>query len=108
MPLIVNEIPISEGDSSSFANLLKADSELATALANAAKSAEGRLFQGIFNARPIALARVVANDDGWQLCEIVVHPATRGRGVGKEMLRQTSNLLAPNPLDSGPPWQLPL
>lgn len=104
MPLIVNEIAITEGNSSSFSNLLKADSKLAADLASAAKSAEGRLFQGVFNARPVALARVVASDDGWQLCEIVVHPATRGRGVGKEMLRQTSALLAPTPLDSGPPW----
>jgi ribosomal protein S18 acetylase RimI-like enzyme len=104
MPLIVNEIAITEGNSSSFSNLLKADSKLAADLASAAKSAEGRLFQGIFNARPVALARVVASDDGWQLCELVVHPATRGRGVGKEMLRQTSALLAPTSLDSGPPW----
>jgi ribosomal protein S18 acetylase RimI-like enzyme len=104
MPLIVNEIAIAEATSAGFINVLKADSEIAGALTRAAAQAEGRLFQGIFNARPVALARVVAAGEGWRLAEIVVHPATRGRGVGKEMLRQTANLLAPASLDSGPPW----
>ena len=104
MPLIVNEIAITEAGSADFANVVKADNEIAKALADAAEQGEGRLFQGIFNARPVALARVVAVAEGWRLCEIVVHPATRGRGVGKEMLRQTANLLAPAALDSGPAW----
>ena len=104
MPLIVNEIAITEAGSAEFANVLKADKHLANALASAAKQGEGRLFQGIFNARPVALARVIATGDGWQLAEIIVHPATRGRGVGKEMLRPTGNLLAPDLLDSGPAW----
>ncbi|MEE4250555.1 MAG: acetyl-CoA sensor PanZ family protein [Alcanivoracaceae bacterium] len=104
MPLIVSEIAIAEAGSAEFANVLKADSGIAAALAGAAEQGDGRLFLGIFNARPVALARVIAADDGWRLCEIVVHPATRGRGVGKEMLRQTGNLLAPATLDSGPAW----
>ncbi|MCC1495808.1 acetyl-CoA sensor PanZ family protein [Alcanivorax sp. 1008] len=107
MPLIVSEIAITEASSADFANVLKADSELAKALASAAEQGEGRLFQGIFNARPVSLARVIAAGDGWKLSQIVVHPATRGRGVGKEMLRQTGNLLAPSPLDSGPTWRKP-
>ena len=102
MPLIVSEIAVTEATSADFANVLKADPEIAKALTGAAEKAEGRLFQGIFNARPVALLRVLANGDGWRLAEIVVHPATRGRGVGKEMLRQTGTLLAPAALDSGP------
>ena len=104
MPLIVSEIAVTEAASADFTNVLKADPGIAEALAAAAGKAEGRLFQGIFNARPVALLRVVADSDGWRLAEIVVHPATRGRGVGKEMLRQAGNLLAPGSLDSGPRW----
>ena len=104
MPLIVSEIAVTEAASADFANVLKADPEIASALTGAADRAEGRLFQGIFNARPVALLRVSADGDGWRLAEIVVHPATRGRGVGKEMLRQTGNLLAPAAFDSGPRW----
>ena len=106
MPLIVSEIAVTEAASADFANVLKADPEIAHALADAAERAEGRLFQGIFNARPVALLRVLADGDGWRLTEIVVHPATRARGVGKEMLRQTGNLLAPDTLNSGPRWSL--
>lgn len=106
MPLIVSEIVVTEAASADFANVLKADPEIAEALAAAADKAEGRLFQGIFNARPVALLRVLPDGDGWRLVEIVVHPATRGRGVGKEMLRQAGNLLAPAALDSGPRWSL--
>lgn len=106
MPLIVSEIAVTEATSADFANVLKADPEIANALAGAADNAEGRLFQGIFNARPVALLRVLADGDGWRLAEIVVHPATRGRGVGSEMLRQAGNLLAPAVLDSGPRWSL--
>ncbi len=106
MPLIVSEIAVTEAASAAFANVLKADPEIASALADAAGKAEGRLFQGIFNAKPVALLRVLPEADGWRLAEIVVHPATRGRGVGKEMLRQAGNLLAPAALDSGPHWPL--
>lgn len=106
MPLIVSEIAVTEATSADFANVLKADPEIANALAGAAGKAEGRLFQGIFNARPVALLRVLADGDDWRLAEIVVHPATRGRGVGSEMLRQAGNLLAPAVLDSGPRWSL--
>lgn len=106
MPLIVSEIAVTEATSADFTNVLKADPEIANALAGAAGKAEGRLFQGIFNARPVALLRVLADGDDWRLAEIVVHPATRGRGVGSEMLRQAGNLLAPAVLDSGPRWSL--
>ena len=106
MPLIVSEITVTEAVSADFANVLKANPEIAEAMTGAAGKAEGRLFQGIFNARPVALLRVLPEGDGWRLAEIVVHPATRGRGVGKEMLRQTGNLLAPAALNSGPRWSL--
>jgi ribosomal protein S18 acetylase RimI-like enzyme len=104
MPLIVSEIAVTEAGSADFTNVLKADPALAGRLQTAASSAEGRLFQGIFNARPVALLRVLPSATGWQLAEIVVHPATRGRGVGKEMLRQTGLLLAPDLLDTGERW----
>ncbi|MFN3712384.1 MAG: acetyl-CoA sensor PanZ family protein [Alcanivoracaceae bacterium] len=104
MPLIVSEIAVTEAGSADFANVVKADPALADRLQTAASSAEGRLFQGIFNTRPVALLRVLPAAGGWQLAEIVVHPATRGRGVGKEMLRQVERLLAPDSFDSGPRW----
>lgn len=106
MPLIVSEIAIREAGSADFANLLKADPEIAGRLQGAAEAADGRLFVGIFNARPVALLRVTPAPAGWVLADLVVHPATRGRGVGKEMLRQSTALLAPDPLDSGPRWPL--
>jgi len=108
MLLIVSEIPVSEALSGTFSNVLKADPALAHAFTEAAESGDGRLFQGIFNAKPVALLRVI-NDPAtgksqWRLSELVVHPATRQRGVGKEMVRQTGALLAPASLDSGPRW----
>jgi ribosomal protein S18 acetylase RimI-like enzyme len=104
MPLIVSEIAVTEAGSADFANVVKADPDLASRLQTAAGRGEGRLFKGIFNARPVALLRVCPVAQGWHLTEIVVHPATRRRGVGKEMVRQTALLLAPESLDSGPRW----
>ncbi|PKM23259.1 MAG: hypothetical protein CVV10_00105 [Gammaproteobacteria bacterium HGW-Gammaproteobacteria-14] len=109
MPLIVSEIPLSEASAETFSNVLKANPDLARAFAKAAESGDGRLFQGIFNAKPVALLRVIsdpliAGESAWRLSELVVHPATRKRGVGKEMVRQAGALLAPATLDSGPRW----
>lgn len=108
MPLIVSEIPLSEALSGVFSNVLKTDPDLARAFIQAAESGDGRLFQGVFNAKPVALLRVIntpsTGESQWRLSELVVHPATRQRGVGKEMVRQTGLLLAPATLDSGPRW----
>lgn len=104
MPLIVSEIAIQQAGSADFTNLLRADPGIADTLQQAAARAEGRLFLGIFNSRPVALLRVIPQGSGWKLAEIVVHPATRGRGVGKELVRQSTALLAPDTLDSGPRW----
>jgi ribosomal protein S18 acetylase RimI-like enzyme len=104
MPLIVSEIDVTEARSGDFANLLKADPEISASLSTAAEQGAGRLFLGVFNARPVALLRAVEAEQGWRLADIVVHPATRGRGVGKELVCQTARLLAPAQLDSGPDW----
>lgn len=93
MPLIASEIPATAETLEDYSQVLRADPERRTAIA--AQLAEGRLFGGIFNERPVAIALLLPSGDQWQLAEWVVHPATRGRGVGKELLRQTRQLLAP-------------
>lgn len=98
MPLSSREITPAELTEARHGRLLQADPALAAALRAPAGEGEIRLFEGEFNQRPVALLRARRDTDGWQVTAIVVHPATRQRGVARELIRQCSTLLAPMPL----------
>ena len=98
MPLSCREITLAELTDQRHGRLLRDDPAQAAALRAPAPAADVRLFEGEFNQRPVALLRARRDADGWLLISIVVHPATRQRGVARELLRQAGALLAPAPL----------
>lgn len=90
MPLFVEENPRNEDLEQHFAKVLRDDADTKALLASIADNPDWRVFDGIFNGSPVAVAVLEKDTDHWMLRRLVVHPATRGRGVGSEMLRQLS------------------
>lgn len=88
MPLLVEENSNAEGRDSHFARVLRDEADTRALLASIGDDSAWRVFEGIFNGSPVALALIERDADHWMLRRLVVHPATRGRGVGSEMLRQ--------------------
>ena len=90
MPLLVEE-HAREGElEGHFSRVLRDEPDTRALLAGIGQGPDWRVFEGIFNGSPVALALLERDSDHWMLRRLVVHPATRGRGVGAEMLRQLS------------------
>lgn len=90
MPLEVSEYPLSAQATEHFAQVLRDDPAEAAKLAAARDDGDSRLMQAIFNARPVALLLLHRDGDNWRPDSLVVHPATRGRGVGSSLLREAA------------------
>ncbi len=86
MPLEIHSRPLDNSQLTDLAGVLRADPALAEQLSAAQGRENAHLWVGIFNARPVSVALVEAG----QLRLLVVHPATRGRGVGTDTLRLTA------------------
>ena len=103
MPLEINEHRPGPETPEHFARVLRDSPEARQALEQALEQAqkealesdEPRILEGIFNARPVAMLLARRQSEGWRLECLVVHPATRGRGVGTETLRWAATLLQP-------------
>lgn len=103
MPLELSERPLSEDQRDYLAKVLKQDEAARNALEAAHDTGNHRLLAGVFNARPVAMLLLRGEGDCWTVEQLVVHPATRGRGVATELLRlaaRTLNLSWPPTLDA--------
>ena len=90
MPLLVEENPRQDDLEPRFSRVLRDDPDTLALLGSIGDGPQWRVFEGIFNGSPVALALLERDTDHWMLRRLVVHPATRGRGVGTELLRQLS------------------
>ncbi len=82
MPIQLQIHAASDSVNDTFAKTLRDDPDHARALRQAI--AAGHTIAGAhFNGQPVAVAAL----DGEALLWMVVHPSTRGRGVGKDFLR---------------------
>lgn len=93
MPLEIREHSPGPASAEHFSQVLREDPTARTALERAvAETGTGeegwQALEGVFNARPVALALLHESPEGWSLHCLVVHPATRGRGVGTDMIRE--------------------
>ncbi len=95
MPLEIHEHRPGPETPEYFARVLRDSPEARQALEQALESDDTRILEGIFNARPVAMLLARRQGEGWRLEWLVVHPATRGRGVGAETLRWAAALLQP-------------
>ena len=97
MPLEVRAHELCADSPTHFAQVLRADTEAAAELQQLAGGATSGwcALEGVFNGRPVALALAQAEQEGWRLHCLVVHPATRNRGVGGEILQAAASRLAP-------------
>ena len=88
MPMFVEERTNDGQNASHFERVLSDQPDSHALLVAAEGDSAFRVFETIFNGKPVALALLEQSEDHWQLRRLVVHPATRGRGVGCETLRQ--------------------
>jgi hypothetical protein len=94
MPLEITQFPLDSDHIDQLTSVLRENNDVLTALAQACEapdSARTQLWIGIFNAKPVSLALLERELEQagaqWQVSQLVVHPATRNRGVGAETLR---------------------
>lgn len=93
MPIQVSEHPLTAKSPDYFAQVLREDPEAREALQFAVERQGVSALQAVFNGRPVALL-LLRQQDGRHWPEtLVVHPATRRRGVGTEFARQASRRL---------------
>lgn len=93
MPIQVSEHTLTAKSTDYFARVLRNDASAREALEHALAAPGHRAFQAVFNGSPVALLLLREEDDGCRPVTLVVHPATRGRGVGSEFARQAAGRL---------------
>lgn len=95
MPLIAREHKLSNDSPDHFARVLADQPEVAAKLADldAATRTGLKAIEGHFNGKPLALLLAAPHGDGWEVVTVVVHPASRARGVGGTLLRDAAALL---------------
>ena len=99
MPVVVYEQSLSAETPVYFAKVTKEDPQIATALQQACSSPDQfLLYEAHFNGQPVGFSLINRNQH--QLETIIIHPATRQRGVGKVLLEETLK-------QYGEPVQLP-
>lgn len=96
MPLIVQLHPKTADTSRYFAKVLSDQPKVQAQLEQANDKA--LLVEAIFNGQPVALMLGTKQNQGCHISALVVHPATRGRHVGTELLNKGFALL-PKPVD---------
>lgn len=90
MPLEITQFPLDSDHIDQLTSVLRENNDVLSALTQACErpdSARIQLWIGIFNAKPVSLALLEPEGAQWQVTQLVVHPATRNRGVGAETLR---------------------
>ena len=87
MPLEIRQFSLDKPYLNELDAVLKQDPAIRTALEAPLVADETQLWVGIFNARPVSMALLQRHGSTWQVAQLVVHPATRGRGVATETLR---------------------
>lgn len=90
MPIVVFEHPLEEQSPTHFANVLREQPEEAGKLR---PDAGRRAFEAGFNDRPVGVLVAVGEADHWRIETLVVHPATRNRGVGTALLAGAARAL---------------
>ena len=102
MPIEIREHRPDENSPDYFAQVLREQPEQAHALYPG--KAGARVIEAIFNARPVGiLVALPRAEGGWGTELLVVHPATRGRGVGSTLLAGAARLLG----ELQPPADMP-
>lgn len=90
MPLEITQFPLDNAHVDQLTSVLRNNDDVLATLTEARNqldSAPAQLWVGIFNAKPVSLALLEQDNAQWNLAQLVVHPATRNRGVGAETLR---------------------
>lgn len=88
MPLICKEHVVTERSPQYFAQVLREQTELLDTLQQ--WPAQWRLFEGVFNERPLAFLAIAPASNGWEVKALAVHPASRHRGVGSTLLQHVA------------------
>lgn len=91
MPLIIQLHPVTATSGTHFARVLADQPAVRQQLDQA--GADALLVETIFNGQPVALLLARKRENGCRAEALVVHPATRGRGVGGETLLEGMKLL---------------
>lgn len=93
MPIQVSEHTLTSESRTYFSRVLRDDAEARKALEQALSRPDFFAFEAVFNGRPVALLLLQRQREGSYPVTLVVHPATRGRGVGTEFAGQVAHYL---------------
>ncbi|MCG8392607.1 MAG: PanM family protein [Pseudomonadales bacterium] len=85
MPISAESHPLSPEQAATFDQVLRDDPQYREKLDTAVATGGKRLFAAHFNGKRVAIALIEETQP--RLDWVVVHPATRGRGVGRDFLR---------------------
>ena len=88
MPLIAREHQCTADSPDYFSRVLRDHPEISARLAQCAPGM--RVLEGHFNGSPLALMLIEEASEGPVVSALVVHPASRNRGVGSTLLREAS------------------
>lgn len=87
MPLGISHFSLDNDHLNQLSGVLREDPSITRELETVLGQSGFQLWVGIFNARPVSLLLLEEHQDDWHARQLVVHPATRGRGVAAETLR---------------------
>jgi ribosomal protein S18 acetylase RimI-like enzyme len=97
MSLEIKQSPLTPRTLEHFNQVLRDRPDEYHRLTRAVDETGTRLFQAIFNGRSVGLLLLRDTETQPVVDTVVVHPATRGRGVGRSLLEQASRVLGTEP-----------
>lgn len=98
MSLEIKQSPLTPRTLEHFDQVLRDRPNEHQRLAEAVDETGTRLFQAIFNGRSVGLLLLRETHAQPVVDTVVVHPATRGRGVGRNLLEHAGKALGVEPL----------
>ena len=97
MPLEIQQSPLAPSTLERFKQVLRDRPDDHRRLSEAVDETETRLFHAIFNGRSIGLLLLREVHAHPVVDTVVVHPATRGRGVGRALVEHAAKALGLTP-----------
>lgn len=97
MPLDIEEQPLTHKSLERFEQVLRDTPAEWDRLHASIDDERARLFRAVFNGRAVGLLLLHETATGARLDSLVVHPATRGRGIGRALLDGASRTVNTEP-----------
>ena len=98
MSLEIKQSPLTPRTLNNFNQVLRENPRERERLLEAVDTDGTRLFEAIFNGRSLGVLLLGDSESQPRVESLVVHPATRGRGVGRALLDKAGETLGAEPI----------